>query len=67
MSNIFGKRPKAPPPAPVPPPAVQEINDTDADRLRILRELRKRRQISILSANKRRQEPDILKRKLGGG
>lgn len=70
MSNVFkkvfGKKEKAPPPSKIDESAaVKEITDVSEDRQRILTELRKRRQISVLNRN--REEPNILKRKLGGG
>ena len=77
--NLFGKQPALPGPK-VPfkegtlifkqaldtqmAPGLKEITDTNQDRARILKELRRRRQLSVLNRNT--EEPSVLKRRLGG-
>ncbi len=45
-------------------PGLKEITDTNQDRARVLKELRRRRQLSVLNRNT--EEPSTLKRRLGG-
>ena len=69
MSALFVKRPKAKKVAKQAldtqmAPGLKEITDTNQDRAGILRELRRRRQLSVLKRNT--EEPAMLKRRLGG-
>lgn len=63
MSSVFGKRPKVPKP---PPPAPSLVSDTVGIQARqdMLKALAKRRRATIL--NQVKNEPDILRRTLGG-
>lgn len=66
MSGLFGKRRKLPAAGPTTiSPVVKEVQDTSEDRLRIMKELRKRRHMSIFRKSKQ-EEPIVLRRRLGG-